>query len=94
MTLIPHRCKTRKGIGPDSFPVAPEAVLTRTRCIKGRPHENRGATLLFFRPSQPAPRQDSNQSKHFTESLKLVTTSSISDPAINHDSPVLSGSKS
>ena len=27
----------------DSFPVAPEAVLTRTHCIKGRPHENRGA---------------------------------------------------
>ena len=41
--------------GPDSFPVAPEVVLTRTRCIKGRPHENRGAfTFLSPFPACPA----------------------------------------
>ena len=38
----------------DSFPVAPEALLTRTRCIKGRPHENRGATFLSPFPACPA----------------------------------------
>ena len=64
MTLIPHRCRTKKGMGH-------------------RPSQKEDGTF-----------KDSNQSKHFTESLKLVTTSSISDPAINHDSPVLSGSKS
>ena len=45
------------GLVADSFPVAPEAVLTRTRCIKGRPHQNLSpfppcpATLTSFLPS-------------------------------------------
>ena len=38
----------------DSFPVAPEAVLTGTHCIKGRPHENRELFYLSFAlPSLP-----------------------------------------
>ena len=49
---LEHKSKaeTRKCflVPADSFPVAPEAVLTRTHCIKGRPHKNC--------PSQPAPR--------------------------------------
>ena len=47
---------------------------------------------MGHRPSQKeeGALNDSNQPKHFTESLELVTTSSISGPAINHESPVLS----
>ena len=42
--------------GTDSFPVAPEAVLTRTHCIKGRPlMQACPATLTSFLPSLLSP---------------------------------------
>ena len=53
---------------PHSFPVAPEAVLTRTHCIKGRPHENLlspfpacPVTLTSFLPSLSSPLKNNQQ---------------------------------
>ena len=44
----------QEGLPSDSFPVAPEAILTTTHCIKGKPHENRPSQLPSFAlPSLP-----------------------------------------
>ena len=60
---------------PDLFPVTPEAVLTRTHYIKGRPHENLlspfpacPVTLTSFLPSLSSPLKN-----------KLVGTGNESD---------------
>ena len=55
-------------------------------------HRRRTKKGMGHRPSRKEEEgfNDSNQPKHFTEILELVTTSSILGPAINHESPVLS----